>query len=73
MQQKEMMRHPAEKKAGGQINEVDKDTARLFDIKAYELWQYCRYHRDREREDQSCLDIIPLYHVGKIPSFFHLL
>jgi hypothetical protein len=67
------MCHPTEEKAGGQIDEIDKDTARLFDIKADEPWQYCRYHRDRDRKDQSCLDIIPLYHVCKILSFFHLL
>jgi hypothetical protein len=58
-QQKEMMCHPTKEKAGGQIDEIDKDTTRLFDIKADELWQYCRYHGDREREDQSCPDIIP--------------
>jgi len=71
IQQKEMMCQPTDKKAGGKIEEIEKDTAQLLNIKADELWQYCRYHRDRDGKDQSCLDIIPLYHACKILSFFH--
>jgi hypothetical protein len=64
------MDHPTEEKAAGQVDEIDKDAAWLFDIKADHLWQYRRHHGNREGEDQSCLDIIPLCHVAKFFLFF---